>query len=104
MTPKDESVDLKAKGNKCFASHEWLNAIDYYTKAIEMYDQDPSYYCNRAQVVSPRKAHFNGRFSLTQIILRPILNLNSMAMPFLMQPKLSSSTQAMLKYVTFLVE
>ena len=57
MAPKDESVELKAKGNKYFASHEWLNAIDSYTKAIEMYDQDPSYYCNRAQVVLPTIAH-----------------------------------------------
>ena len=51
MAPKEESVELKAKGNKYFASHEWLNAIDSYTKAIELYDQDPSYYCNRAQVI-----------------------------------------------------
>lgn len=56
MAPKEESAELKAKGNKYFASHEWLNAIDSYTKAIEMYDQDPSYYCNRAQVISPRIA------------------------------------------------
>lgn len=54
MSPKEESAELKAKGNKYFASHEWLNAIDSYTKAIEMYDQDPSYYCNRAQVTLPR--------------------------------------------------
>lgn len=56
MGPKEESVELKAKGNKYFASHEWLNAIDSYTKAIDMYDQDPSYYCNRAQVTLPRIA------------------------------------------------
>ncbi|CAF9904850.1 hypothetical protein IMSHALPRED_000191 [Imshaugia aleurites] len=49
MTSKEESAVLKATGNKYFASHEWLNAIDAYTKAIETYDQDPSYYCNRAQ-------------------------------------------------------
>ena len=56
MAPKEESAELKAKGNKYFASHEWLNAIDSYTKAIDMYDQDPSYYCNRAQVIWPRIA------------------------------------------------
>ena len=56
MAPKEESAELKAKGNKYFASHEWLNAIDAYTKAIDMYDQDPSYYCNRAQVIWPRIA------------------------------------------------
>ena len=53
MAPKEESAELKAEGNKYFASHEWLNAINSYTKAIEMYDQDPSYYCNRAQVILP---------------------------------------------------
>lgn len=57
MAPKEESVKLKAEGNKYFASHEWLNAIDSYTKAIDMYDQDPSYYCNRAQVILPRIAY-----------------------------------------------
>ena len=54
MGAKEESVQLKAQGNKYFAGHEWLNAIDYYTKAIDLYDQDPLYYCNRAQVVSPQ--------------------------------------------------
>ncbi|KAK3169377.1 hypothetical protein OEA41_008760 [Lepraria neglecta] len=49
MGAKEESVELKAQGNKYFAGHEWLNAIDYYTKAIDLYDQDPLYYCNRAQ-------------------------------------------------------
>ena len=51
MAPPEEATDLKTKGNKCFSKHEWLNAIELYTKAIELYDQDPSYYCNRAQVV-----------------------------------------------------
>ena len=58
MAPKEESVELKAKGNKYFASHEWLNAIDSYTKAIELYDQDPSYYCNRAQVILSKIPYF----------------------------------------------
>jgi len=53
MGAKEESVELKAKGNKYVAGHEWLNAIEAYTKAIDLYDQDPAYYCNRAQVFSP---------------------------------------------------
>jgi serine/threonine-protein phosphatase 5 len=40
---------LKDKGNKAFASHDWPMAVDFYTKAIEKYDQDPSFFCNRAQ-------------------------------------------------------
>ena len=51
MAPPEEATDLKSKGNKCFSKHEWLNAIDFYTQAIDLYDQDPSYYCNRAQVI-----------------------------------------------------
>ena len=50
MGAKEESLELKTQGNKYFATHEWLNAIDAYTKAIEVYDEDPAYYCNRAQV------------------------------------------------------
>lgn len=63
MAPKEESAKLKAEGNKYFASHEWLNAINSYTKAIEMYDQDPSYYCNRAQVILPEILYFPDSFS-----------------------------------------
>ncbi len=51
MAPPQEATELKAKGNKCVSSHEWLQAIDFYTKAIEIYDQDSTYYCNRAQVI-----------------------------------------------------
>ncbi|KAK0512776.1 hypothetical protein JMJ35_004793 [Cladonia borealis] len=49
MGAQEEAAKLKARGNKCFANHEWLDAIDYYTKAVDLYDQDPSFYCNRAQ-------------------------------------------------------
>lgn len=43
------AVELKTKGNKAFASHDWPGAIDFYTQAIEKYDQDASFFCNRAQ-------------------------------------------------------
>ena len=41
---------MKKKGNEAFASHDWSTAIDFYTKAIEKDDKDPSFFCNRAQV------------------------------------------------------
>lgn len=44
---------LKLQGNKAFAEHEWPTAVDYYTKAIEKYDKEPSFFCNRAQVRRP---------------------------------------------------
>ena len=50
MSAKEEAIALKVKGNKAFASHDWPTAIDLYTQAIEKYDQDPSFFCNRAQV------------------------------------------------------
>ena len=50
MSAPDEAVALKKKGNEAFAKHEWLNAIDFYTKAIASYSQDPVFYCNRCQV------------------------------------------------------
>lgn len=46
---KAEAVALKNKGNKAFSEHDWPTAIDYYTKAIDKYDGEPSFYCNRAQ-------------------------------------------------------
>lgn len=40
---------LKVKGNKAFAEHDWPAAVDFYTKAADKYNLDPSFYCNRAQ-------------------------------------------------------
>ena len=49
MSAKEEATVLKAQGNKAFAEHDWLGAVGSYTKAIEKYDQDPSFFSNRAQ-------------------------------------------------------
>jgi serine/threonine-protein phosphatase 5 len=46
---KSAAMALKQQGNKAFAGHDWPRAIDFYTKAIEKYDADPSFWCNRAQ-------------------------------------------------------
>lgn len=46
----EEAIALKESGNKAFKAHNWLEAIDFYTKAIEAYDQEPSFYTNRSQV------------------------------------------------------
>ena len=53
MTEKEEATALKVQGNKAFAQHDWRGAVDYYTKAIDKYDHDPSFFCNRAQVGCP---------------------------------------------------
>lgn len=50
MPASEEALALKKKGNEAVSKHEWLNAIDFYTKAIESYDTDPIFYSNRCQV------------------------------------------------------
>ena len=64
MPASEEAIALKRFGNKAFASHEWLNAIDYYNRAIEVYADDPSFYCNKAQVKAP-ESRTCSNFSLT---------------------------------------
>jgi len=49
-TPQEQAVALKNEGNKAFAAHDWPTAIDFYTKAIELDDKEPTYWSNRAQV------------------------------------------------------
>jgi serine/threonine-protein phosphatase 5 len=39
----------KNKGNDAFKAKDWPTAIECYTKAIELNDQEPSFYTNRAQ-------------------------------------------------------
>lgn len=45
-----EATELKNKGNEAFKKQDWPAAVDWYTKAIEAYDKEPSFYTNRAQV------------------------------------------------------
>lgn len=46
----EQAVTFKNEGNKAFAAHDWLKAIELYTKAIELNDKEPTFYTNRAQV------------------------------------------------------
>lgn len=57
MGAKEEAIELKNKGNEAFKAHDWPTALEYYTKAIETYDKEPSFYTNRAQVSSLVAAH-----------------------------------------------
>jgi hypothetical protein len=47
---EERAVAFKNEGNKAFAAHDWPTAIDFYTKAIELNDKEPTYFSNRAQV------------------------------------------------------
>ena len=44
-----DAVALKTKGNEAFKAKDWPAAIDFYTKAIELNDKEPSFFSNRAQ-------------------------------------------------------
>lgn len=56
-SPQEDAVQLKNKGNEAFKNHDWPTALDFYSKAIETYDKEPSFYTNRAQVCSLTVAH-----------------------------------------------
>ena len=45
----EDAVAMKNKGNEAFKNHDWPAAIDFYTKAIDLNDQEASFYSNRAQ-------------------------------------------------------
>ena len=49
MTTQEQAVALKNEGNKAYAAHDWNKAIELYTKALELNDQDPVFWSNRAQ-------------------------------------------------------
>ncbi|KAK4127689.1 protein phosphatase 5 [Parathielavia appendiculata] len=48
-TPEKQAIEFKNQGNKAFAAHDWPSAIDFYTKAIELNDKEPTFWSNRAQ-------------------------------------------------------
>lgn len=45
----EEAIAEKNKGNEAFKNKDWPTAIEHYTKAIELNDEEPSFYTNRAQ-------------------------------------------------------
>lgn len=45
---KGEADKLKEQGNAAVKRQKWQEAIQFYTNAIELYDKEPAYYCNRA--------------------------------------------------------
>jgi serine/threonine-protein phosphatase 5 len=47
---KEEAVAFKNQGNEAIKVHDWKNAIELYTKAIELDPTQASFYSNRAQV------------------------------------------------------
>lgn len=56
-TPEAKATDLKNQGNKAFAAHDWPTAIDFYSKAIELNDKEPTFWSNRAQAYIKTEAY-----------------------------------------------
>ena len=55
--PQEEATQYKNQGNDAFRNQAWDAALEFYTKAIETYNRDPSFYTNRAQVRASPVAH-----------------------------------------------
>lgn len=74
MSKREEAVALKQKGNKSFANHEWLDAISFYDQAIDLYNEDPSFFCNRAQVVTSARLVYDLYMSRpADVVLRRLM-------------------------------
>ena len=96
MGDKELAIELKNKGNAAFKAHDWPTALDFYTKAIEKYDQEPSFYTNRAQVGSLTAAR---EHSFTSVH-RPTSRLKHTASRSRTQTRLSRSTPTMSRPTT----
>ena len=66
----EAATALKAQGNKAFAQHDWPTAVDFYSQAIEKYDQEPSFFCNRAQVRFATRLSMCGEGGLGRVSTR----------------------------------
>ena len=52
-----EAVEFKNQGNKAFSGGDFPGAVDLYTKAIKINDQEPAFFTNRAQVRALKPPH-----------------------------------------------
>jgi len=55
-TSEEKAIALKNEGNAAFSKHDWPTAIEFYTKAIDLNDKEPTFWSNRAQVRYDRAA------------------------------------------------
>lgn len=50
MSRETEAIEFKNKGNKAFSAGDFPAAVNFYSKAIELNDKEPTFFTNRAQV------------------------------------------------------
>ncbi|KAL5594778.1 hypothetical protein BROUX41_001692 [Berkeleyomyces rouxiae] len=71
-TDVEKAVAFKNDGNKAFAAHDWPAAIELYSKAIELHDQEPTFFSNRAQAYIKSEAYGYAILDATKAIeLKP---------------------------------
>jgi tetratricopeptide (TPR) repeat protein len=90
--PQEEATALKNKGNDAFKNQDWPAALEYYTKAIELWDKEPSFYTNRAQV---RKRQAAAHGHLLTPLVRQTSSSNRMDMQWQMPTRPSQSIRTM---------
>jgi hypothetical protein len=90
--PQEEATQLKNKGNESFKNQDWATAVDFYTKAIELWDKEPSFYLNRAQVCERTSADMA---RLLTPLYRQILSSNPTATQSQMPTMRSTSIRTM---------
>ncbi|KZZ89967.1 ser/thr protein phosphatase type 5 [Moelleriella libera RCEF 2490] len=49
MSRETEAIEFKNKGNKAFSAGDFPAAVNFYSKAIELNDKEPTFFTNRAQ-------------------------------------------------------
>jgi serine/threonine-protein phosphatase 5 len=71
-TPAEQAAAFKTEGNKAFAAHDWNKSIEFYSKAIELNDTEPTYWANRAAAYTKTEAYgYAIRDATKAIELRP---------------------------------
>lgn len=93
--PQEEATQFKNQGNDAFKKQDWPGALEFYTKAIEAYNKEPSFFTNRAQVRHHAVAH-EQTFAHTRA--RHTSSLNNMVAPYKMRMPLLRLTQTWSRY------
>jgi hypothetical protein len=108
MTVTEQARALKEQGNKAFKEHDWAAAVSFYTQAIDLCDDEASFYANRAQVstLSSHAIPYSTRQSSHTLPTRHDTNRNLRCtqIPSLVMPKQKVIAQAVVEWVAAITE